>query len=267
MPVQLRSVRLTDLYRDRQLAARRRLEQQAARLWPSIGELDSSDWVDRMAAGVAAAQTQAVRVTAGYLSAFLSSELGERVRGPDIPSRLYAGKSRDGRNLRESLRSPLIGVLGALKAGDTPEKALSFGLTRATRMVGLDFDHAHRSALLNAIESDDRFDGWRRVTTGTCGACAAKAGVLEHGVRFQIHPGCGCVSQPNVKGAPDRFPVPTGAEIFASKTSEERDEMLGPEAAALVAAGVVTLDELVDESPLEEGEAFITQRPIQSVVS
>lgn len=265
MPASRRSLRLTSLYRDRNLAIRGRLESQARQSWPSIDQLDGSDWSDRMAARVAAAQTEAVRATAGYLTAYLSSELGTRTRGPVIDSRSHTGLSRDGRALGEALRSPLIGVLGALKAGKPPEAALKVGLDRAVRMVGLDFDHAHRTALLQAIEADGRFDGWRRVTTGTCGACAAKAGSLEYGVHFQIHPGCGCVSQPNVKGAPDRFKVPTGNEIFQSKTPEERDRMLGPEAAALVAAGVVTLDQLVEESDLETGENFITQRPITAL--
>lgn len=265
MPASPRSLSITNSYRARLIGIRERLERLAKQRWPSIEALDSTDWPDRMAAAVTQAQTEAVRATSGYLTAYLSSELGKRTSGPTLESRSYAGKSRDGRALADALRSPLIGVRAALAVGKTAPEALQYGLDRGVRMVGVDFDHSYRSALLDAIDDDERFDGWRRVTTGTCGACAAKAGSLSHGLMFQVHPNCNCVSQPVVKGLAETVAVPTGTEIFASKSEEEQDEMLGPEAAAKVRAGEIELSELVEESHLETGENFITQRPVAAL--
>ena len=56
---------------------------------------------------------------------------------------------------------------------------------------------------------------------------------------------------------------PTGAEIFHSKTREEQDAMLGPEAAEKLRAGEITLTDLAGESRLDsEADDFITQKPL-----
>jgi hypothetical protein len=133
--------------------------------------------------------------------------------------------------------------------------------------VGVDFDHAHRTSLLDAIASDDRFDGWNRSLAGTCGACASVASGVSHALHFQVHPGCQCVASPVVKGVPNTFPVPTGVEIFNEKSQQEQDEMLGPEAANAVRSGLVTLDQLKGESDLEEAPNFITQKPITAITT
>lgn len=58
---------------------------------------------------------------------------------------------------------------------------------------------------------------------------------------------------------------PTGSEIFAAKTRKEQDEMLGPAAAALVRAGIITLDDLYGKSNLDSEPDFITQKPLSAV--
>lgn len=263
MPASQRSLQVTEQYRSRLFSLRARLEEVARRLWPTIEELDSTDWVDKLAAFLTQSQTTAIRVTSAYLTAFLTTELGERTTGPSIDSATYSGLSRDGRPLAESLRSPLIGTLGRLKQGDTPEDALSYGLNRATRMVGMDFDSAHRSALVQTIDKDERFDGWNRAIRGGCGACAAKARGLSHDLWFPVHPGCQCVAEPNVKGTPETFPRPTGQELFNSRSRSEQDEMLGPEIAELVRLGEIELGDLVEVTPMARGEDFITQTNAQ----
>ena len=264
MPQSPRSLRLTDAYRQRVLAVRERLQTQAQRTWPTIETLDGTDWADRMAAALTQAQAEVVRVSAAYLTAFLASETGKR-NTVSIDSRNYAGKSRDGRPLSESLRSPLIGTLKGLKDGLGASESLSVGLNRAVRMVGVDYDNAHHTALLETIASDDRFDGWQRSLSGTCGACASVASGISHSLAFPVHPGCKCVASPVVKGAANTFPVPTGVEVFNDKTKEEQDEMLGPDSAALVRAGILTLDDLKGESELAEEPNFITQKPLSAV--
>lgn len=265
MPANPRSLRLTQAYRRRQIATRTRLQAQAERTWPSIEALDTSDWVDRTAAVVAQAQTAAVRLSAAYLTAFIASETGKRPRAIAIDSAEFAGKARDGRPLQEALRSPIIGTLGALKRGLSAPESLRIGLNRAVRVVGVDFDNAHHTALLQTIASDDRFDGWNRSLSGTCGACATAAAGLSHALHFPVHPGCQCVASPVVKGAANAFPVPTGIEVFNEKTKEQQDEMLGPDSAALVRAGIISLDDLHGESELETEPNFITQKPLTAV--
>lgn len=199
MPANPRSLRLTDSYRDRLVATRSALQTRAEQLWPTIETFDNTQWVEKMAAALTQAQVEAVRLSSAYLGAFLTTETGRRTEPPALDSRAYAGKSFDGRPLTESLRSPLVGVLAALKEGLGASDSLANGLVRATRMVGVDYDHAHRTALLEAIAEDPRFDGWNRSLAGTCGACAAVAAGLNHGIEFQVHPGCKCVSQPTVR--------------------------------------------------------------------
>ncbi len=265
MPASQRSLRLTQAYRQRQIAARARIQGRAQRTWPSIEALDSTDWAERMAASLARAQAEAVRLAAAYLTAFIASETGRRPRLVAIDSGPYVGLSRAGRPLTESLHSPLIAVLGYLKDGLSAAESLSRGLNRATRMVGVDLDNAHHTALLAALADDDRFDGWNRSLAGTCGACASVASGVSHALMFPVHPGCQCVASPIVRGVANTFPVPTGVEVFNDKSAEQQDEMLGPDAAALVRAGVVTLNDLRGHSELVSEPDFITQKPLSAV--
>lgn len=349
MPANRLSLNLTTAYRQRLDLARDRLQRLAEERWPSLDDFDGSDWPRRMAGLVAQAQTEAIRASAGYLGTYLTLELGKRSSAPAIDSRTFAGKSRDGRPLAESLESPIIGVRTALKqayavpgqmvdvspadarkwlAGGThgglqqsevdalAEKMkagtwdpklgviritgdgfvfdgqhrlravvqsgltvkmevargvpdpIRYGLDRAKRQVGVDFDAAHRQALLGAIDADDRFDGWQRALRGTCGACAAVASHVEHGIHFAVHPGCHCVSEPVVKGVPNLFPRATGAELFAAKSDEELDEAVGPLAATLLREGRIQLSELVQHEELDSDQAgFITQKPAEQLLT
>lgn len=220
-----------------------------------------------MAAAVAQAQIEAVRITSGYLGAVLTLETGVRTDPPPIDPKRYAGLTRDGRNLSEAFQSPLIGVLGKLKDGEDYQDALKFGLNRATRMVGVEYDHAHRQSMLDVIAEDDRFDGWSRSLAGTCGACASVASGISHGLEFEVHPGCQCVAIAVVAGVVAKIAVPTGQEIFEAKTTEQQDEMVGPEPAALIRKGDITLADLYERSPLEEGPDFITQKPLKALTN
>jgi hypothetical protein len=215
-----------------------------------------------MGAVVAQAQGEAVRAAAGYLSAFVRLETG-RLSSIVIDSRQYAGRSRDGRPLTEAYASPLIGTRWMLKQGAEPAEALTYGLQRATRMVSVDFDEAHITALLEAIDRDDRFDGWQRAVRGTCGACLATATGPSGGLKWPRHPNCQCVCEPRLRGVKDRFARPTGAQIFAAKTKAEQDEALGPEAADKVRSGAIELSDLVAVSPIATADDFLTQAPVQ----
>lgn len=264
MPRSRRSLDVTNAYRTRVRKIRDGVITRAEREWPTIDRLDGSGWPQRMATVVASAQTEAVRATGGYLTAYLSAETGRRQRAITIDTRRYAGRTRDGRPLAEALESPLIGVRAALKDGKTPEEALRVGLHRATRMVSVDLDHAHRAALTDTIDADQRFTGWERATAGTCGACMALSGTS--GTRFEVHPGCNCVPAPKVKGVPDLVPLLTGIEMFRRMTREEQDAQFGEEKAAALRAGDVLLEDLVRRNRLKTGEDdFLTEAPLQDV--
>jgi hypothetical protein len=271
VPAQERSLLLTDRYRDRLAGIVRRQEAFARRFWPadiSVFDQEAEAWRESVAQNLATGQREAVRASAGYLSAFISSELGQRTTARTFDSRIYAGKSRDGRSLTESLRSPVIGTLAALKAGLGPEEALKAGLNRAVRMVEVDLMHAARSSLNDAMESDERVEGWQRAVRGTCGACmgdiAVEVSVQLPSIPLHVHPNCQCVTQPVVVGALDRFPLLTGEQRFERMSRQEQDEALGP-AAEKIRAGEVSLASLVAESEMATGENFITQRPTQEV--
>lgn len=227
-------------------------------------DLDDERWVGDTARRVAQAQTDAVRATSGYLSAFATLELGTRqVVRADAAD--YAGRARDGRPLEEALRSPVIGTKAALKLGEPVDAAVRAGFARARTAVGMDIDQAARHALSDAIARDDRFSGWQRALAGTCGACAARARGPESGTRFQVHPGCRCVQEPTVRGVSNTYLRPTGQQFFAALDAAKQDEMLGPDKAALVRTGEVSLADLVDESDMETEPNWITETPLAAL--
>lgn len=262
VPASPRSFSVTAAYRQRVTAIRGRVQAQARREWPTIEGFDTSRWPDRMAVVVAGAQTEAVRAAAGYLTAYLTSETGWRARAITVDSRRYAGVSRDGRPLTEALQSPLIGVRAALADGKTAEVALAYGLQRATRMVGIDVDHAHRVALTDTIEADDRFAGWQRATAGTCGACMALSG--QGGGAFRVHPGCSCTPQPVVRGVEDRFPLPSATDLFARLTPAEQDAQFGQAKAEALRTGAIAFADLIAVSEIETAENFVTEAPLDA---
>jgi hypothetical protein len=378
MPAAESSLRITEAYRTRLFGLRSQLERRAETLWPTIEGLDDFTWTNKAAAATQNAQREAVALTGAYLTAFLTSEVGTRTRGPILDTRRYSGLSRDGRPLRDALRSPMIGVRFKLKEGATPEEALAYGLHRAKRMVSVDYDHAHRTALLDGLAADERFQGWQRAVTGTCGACAGDIAVEVStnlpSIPLRVHPNCQCVTEPvmrprfraerkrteeqtllALKNREDEFialgddelvevyhgaagatttpagvagketyvtlnpflarryglgedPVtlnvrkgdlrpspealqqgmttlndslfgigeavvsretlgvlrrPSGQRIFNSKSPAEQDAMLGPKAAEAVRTGEVSLDQLVQRSPLDSDQPdFITQKPL-----
>lgn len=264
MPAHQQSLRLTELYRRRLVENAARAQALAAEFWPQIGQLDESNWPAQAAEILARAQRNAVRLSAGYLTAYVGSELGKRQRLVAIPVEPFVGVSRDGRPLTEALRSPIIGVLGALKAGKSSSEALNLGLVRAKRMVGFEAVQTGRDALLDAIGEDARTDGHARSVSGTCAACMALSGTS--GPKFEVHPGCECIPVPTVSGVTDRFPLPSGASLFAALTKPEQEKAIGPEAAALVRDGDADLKDFVSHSHTDTDQPnWITQRPVEQV--
>jgi hypothetical protein len=263
VPASARSFQVTNQYRRRIVAIRERVVGYAAREWPTIDEFDRTRWPERVSLVVASAQTEAVRAAAGYLTAYLSTETGRKQRAVGIDSRRYSGLSRDGRPLAEALQSPLIGVRAALKEGKPAPEALAYGLNRARRMVSVDFDHAHQSALTDTIAADERFTGWERATAGTCGACMALSGTS--GPHFEVHPNCECVAAPVVSGVTAVVAIATGAQLFQRLSRDEQDARFGEDKAEALRTGSLDFEDLVQKSKLKTDQPnFITEAPLDA---
>lgn len=265
MPASLRSKQLTEQYRDRLSVMRARLVQVLRRSWridPEDVDGTFAQWLAMAVPSVTAAQTAGITLTSLYLAGYLSSELGRREAAPGLND--YAGQDPFGRPLERALTPPVMTIKLAIGNAVDRQRAVVMGRERALRIANEATIHAPRQALLEAIDADPRMDGYRRVTTGTCAACASLAGRLLHGIRFEVHANCQCVSAPNVLGVPETIKWPTGMEIFAAKTEEEQDAEYGPERAQLIRSGV-PLEDLIVRDELALGGTVITEKPLSKV--
>jgi hypothetical protein len=258
-----RSHSLTSSYRQRKLALARRVSIRARELWPTIEELDGTRWPEQMAAIVTRAQTQGIRLAAGYLTAYTRSETGTG-RAIAIDPAPYAGKARDGRPVIDLMASAIIGTRAALKRKRPVPDALRLGLARGVRSAEFEVMQAPRDALIATVHADERFSDFQRSVAGTCAACMDLSG--NGGPRFEVHPGCECEPEPVIAGTKDRFPLPTGFAVFMGKTKTEQDDAIGPDAADLVRSGQANLGDFVSHTRLDKPpHDFITQRPVQDV--
>jgi len=269
MPGSELSLHVTDAYR----AELRALQDAAAAVvrigWRRLqaAELEATyeSWLTTVASAVTATQLRAVALSGGYLSAFLTSELGRAADAPSVaPQEPYAGISRDGRAVRDAYRSPLIAVLARLKRGEPLDRALAVGQRRALFMVGLDIDHAAQGSLFDGMAGDDRFSGWRRAVRGTCGACLAdtRSYARDVGEPMRRHPHCQCIAEPGVRGVLERHRRPSGDEIFAAMAPREQDLAVGPRVAEAIRQGEISLGALLGHSHQETADDFITQAAV-----
>lgn len=270
MPASSRSLALTDLYRARLRQVRERATRVTEQAWQSVDladlEATFGDWVGATTTAVADAQVTATRLSAGYLSAYLSSELGRGIATVTIDAADYAGTARDGRPLAEAYDTARVAVLVALKDGKPNDEALGFGRHRALRAVELDVMQAARQSLQDAQRDHPLVEGYHRAVSGTCGACvAASEGAHSDSSTFETHPGCQCIPEPIVKGAPNIVPRLLGAALLASMSKREQDEALGEETAELVRTGQVQLEDLVKRNKMETEQGFITQAPLKAL--
>jgi len=270
VPASERSFAVTDAYRERWESVKAAAQSLARSNWARLDPVDLdasySAWQTTMVATVRAAQAQSVTASNAYLGAILVSELGEEVEAVRSPLSDYVGRSRDGRALADALAPPLITVKVAIGAGKGITTALREGQTRALRTIGLEVDHAARRSLQDALIGDPRVEGYVRAVRGTCGACLAVAGrSFDAQVHFPVHPGCACIAEPLIAGVFNRFPRPTGPELFAAMDESEQDEAVGPAAAELIRSGAISLEDLAGTSPQKTTEPFITQRPVSAL--
>ena len=72
-----------------------------------------------------------------------------------------------------------------------------------------------------------------------CPACLSLASgqVLSWNTGMLTHHSCSCVQIPAVGDLPDRHPVPTARELFATLTDDDQDRIYGAERAAALRDG------------------------------
>jgi hypothetical protein len=270
MPAHRDSLRITDTYRKRLVALRDHAAGVARDAWaqldPEALDATHAEWVAATATTTEAIQHAGLQLTAGYLAAFLTSEMRRPTTPPPINPARYAGRARDGRPLTDTLAATLIAVKTALTDGTPVTDALAAGATRATRLVSSEAIAAPRAALADEIHADPRISGWRRVTAGGCGACLAAASET-HGddEPLPVHDGCRCTAEPVVAGTPDHFPRPTGRQLLDHMTVDEQDALLGAEKAQLLRSGAIDLSDLISRSPMVAIDDQITETPLKDL--
>lgn len=202
MPALAASLQITESYRRGMLALRKGAEREAAKAWDQIrvSDFDSTYPLGMLTLAVSSLQREGARLSSAYLMKYLSSELGEE-QSPPLSDATQVGEARNGDDLRKALRAPLVGAKVAIADGATPEAALHAGRSRVQRVAGLAVDTAVREALRSGMEADERIEGWNRAVRGTCGACLgmAESSMAPPGTPLEIHPGCQCVSEPQVR--------------------------------------------------------------------
>lgn len=267
-----RSLQLTDRF-SRQLAiVAGRVGDLASSRWrlaPDDFDGSYSSWLDVVVPAAVQAQRQNVRLTVGYVNAFLLSETGSRVRLPQVDPNEFVGRSRDGRDLRDAWGSPPIKAKVAIGDGKGVGEASVIAQGAALKQVNVDVYHAARGPLAALTSAVSQFQGYTRVTGGAaCGAClgAADGTVFSSDEVFEIHANCDCVAEPVVEGVTDTVRRPSGQEIFNDLSESEQNARLGEQTAEAVRSGVVTVGDLVGRSPMNSEPDWLTQKPLSEAV-
>jgi hypothetical protein len=266
-----RSLQITDAYQAHLVTLAQHARAAATTDWGRIVDVEDLDrthpaWARSVAATLAVLQAAGTRLTAAYLAAFLTSELGRPVAPAQLDESRYVGASRTGKPLADALVPTVITVKQAIAAGQDRSQAGQQGLHQAVRLAGAETLATPRAALTDLMASDDRITGWRRVTSGGCGACiAAAAHPYSAHEPMKVHDGCKCTSEPVVRDIPDHAPRPNGHEIFDAMTTPEQDTLLGAEKAQLIRSGQVPLTALIATSPMAALPDAITEAPLEAL--
>jgi hypothetical protein len=257
------------LYRRRLVALRDQLGLRARVEFDRLVRLEDLDgthaaWVARLDAAAQAAQAAAGRLSIAYLAGFVSAELGRRIPPALIP---VTTGSAAGKPVADALADTLVTVRVGLADGLGFPDAAARAATRASRLSGELVMHAARGTLATAMQADPRVTGWRRVTSGGCGACLAAASDAVHAADdfIDVHDGCRCSSEPVVRGVPDRVQRPTGQQIFERLSRDQQDALLGEQKARLIRSGDVSFHRLIDTSPMVAQPDVLTERPLKDM--
>lgn len=265
MPLNPDSSKVTERYRKQKARLRDRARRLARETWSKVRPSDIRGTFDAgmMTLLLTQLQSEAARLSTGYVAAFTSSEL-DRPVAPETTDKLSVGRARSGKPLRQAIDNQVIQVLKNIKAGMDPQEAIHKQAASLERLVGTSIDSAAEAALAQAIISSPFINGYTRsISQPACAACMAMAGrTHDHLVHFPVHPNCDCVQEPLVDGAPASEP---GQDVFNRMTHAEQDAAMGPQAAQAVRDGKLQVSDFAGSSPLDEEPRILTQRPLKEL--
>lgn len=266
-----RSIRITDAYRRKLFAIYTQAGLITKQAFAHVDQHDLDGtyqpFATRTVAALEVLQRTGIALTAAYVAAYVGSEHGRPAGPPPVLDLSSVGVAEHGAAMSEAIQSPLIGIKGAIKHGKPAAAALDEGGARVVRLVQSAALHAPRQALATEIRTSPLLVGWRRVTSGGCGACLAAASGLTQPDHqpLKVHPHCHCTAEPVVKDASDLVRRPTGFETFSGLPRQRQDELLGPEKAQLVRSGEVPFDRLIQTDRMVEGPDLLTEAPLEAL--
>lgn len=238
-----------------------------------LGPGDLEERYDAWKAGAVTAIEQGqllnIRLTAGYLAAFESSERRRLIRPKAIDPTSYVGKTFGGGELTDWADSPRIQALTEIKAGKPAKEAAEQAREKASTDAGLHTYTASRSAMSDQLQNNRGIIGYRRKAHGeSCAGCLAASNneILLPSASFPTHPGCDCTAEPVVGDVSDRYQHPSGLEQYQRMTSTQKAEAVGPEAAQAIADGTISLFDLKGAWPNDFAPDFLTQRPLSDAL-
>lgn len=278
MPANRRTLALEQLFRRDQQAWAARVSATVQDLYGGVDPDDLRTTIERFtgsaSVAIRAGQIRSATMAQGFLRALYSLERHEPFELAAAPLReRIPGYTIDGRPLREGLSAVGPAIFVALSQGRSMDQALGLGLAGAARFAATEVLDAGRREIADQGEaSGGKLAGWCWVcaSAGGCAACLAMANneVHEWGEPMEAHPWCTCIRSPVPAGIDDVVQRPTGQDIYDSMTRGEQAETFhsaGEQKAELVAAGGVSLDDLVQRSTAEEWRATVYERPLSDV--
>lgn len=191
--------RLTEGHRIAQLTLSAEVARKVAALWPLLVAGENADtWLDAAIRLLMDEFQVSAAVARQYYTQFRTAETGE-----PPPFQTYPQVEPVAEAMRVGLISHGPFVLSKkLKGGViwelAEEKAKAEASAESIRLAA----EGGRQQILEAVELDDRAQGWARVVGGKpCSFCAmlASRGPAYKGARsatFQAHPSCGCTAEP-----------------------------------------------------------------------
>jgi hypothetical protein len=267
------AIALTNAYRQRQTQVTESTVAITAQLWQAINPDQITQTYDQFLSPAARALTVGQQVSgglaAGYLPAFVAAETAKPIT-VDLNPAERAGITVDGRPIEQALQRGLAQVKMALATGRPVEQAMNTGLGFVVRTARTEVPQAGRDLLSEGMQQTHLVHGWVRVTSPRpCGACLARAGEFEpDSVSIEVHAGCQCTAEPVVRSVPDRFPRPTGQQIFDGMTPAEQDALFsgrgGADKADLIRSGT-PLSDLVTVQHSHNSGRWITETPLAAL--
>lgn len=269
------AIALTNAYRQRQTQITQNILAIVASLWRAINPDQIAQTYPQFllpaVRAVTVGQQVAGGLAAGYLPAFIAAETAKPTT-LDLNPAARAGLTVDGRPLEQALQRGLLQVKLALSTGRPVGQAMDTGLGFVVRTARTEVPQAGRDVLAQGMRQTHLVHGWVRVTSPRpCGACLARAGEFEPDSHtITVHAACQCTAEPVVKDVPNRYPRPTGQQIFDRMTPAEQDTLFagrgGADKAQLIRDGL-PLKDLVTVQDSHNSGRWITETPLSALTA